>query len=139
MAAPIRVSTNKYIKEGQVDIDGQIWNVKLPGSATETRMSQLQREAKANEARVTNLEKLIDKGEATDEDIDKYEALCDKSAALTEEAQSVFLRVFNDGTESNDSVRKWMEETPNAIQFQVCEDVKKGGEAKNETAGEATV
>lgn len=139
MAAPIRASSNKYVKEGQVDIDGQIWNVKLPGSRTEMRMAQLQREAKANEARIASLEKLIDKGEATDDQIDRYEELCEKSQALTAEGQAVFLQVFSDGTKDNDSVRKWVDETPTVIQHMVFDDVKKGGDAKNVSTGEATV
>lgn len=139
MAAPIRVSTDKYTKSGQIDIDGNIWNVKLPGAGTELRMGQVQREAKACEARIKILESKIDDGKASDEEIDRYEELCAKSLALQKESMAVFLTVFNDGTKENNAVKKWLDETPTAIQFMVFEDVKKGGEAKNESRQESSV
>lgn len=138
MAEPIRVNTSKYTKSGKVEVDGMVWNVKLPGAGTELRMGQVQREAKTTEARIKNLENKLDNGTATDEEIDRFEELCNRSLRLQKESMAVFLSVFNDGTKDNASVKKWLDETPSAIQFRVFEDVKNGGEAKNEATGTET-
>lgn len=138
MAAPIKISTSKYTKSGKVEIDGMMWDVKLPGAGTELRMAQIEREVKVSEARIKNLEKRIDSGSATDDEIDRYETLCETSERLQKETYATFEKVFKDGTDDNASVKKWLAETPTIIQFLVFEDVKKGGETANEPEAEST-
>lgn len=135
MAAPIRVQTSKYTTTGEVDIDGKVWKVKLAGAGTTFRVSQIERESKAAAARIINLEKRIESGNATDEEIDRYEELGQKVADLKEETKTIFMGLFNDGTPDNAEVSKWLDETPESIQFLVFEDIKRGGTDINEPAG----
>jgi hypothetical protein len=132
MAEPIKISTSKYTKQGKVEIDGHVWTVKLPGAGTELRMSQLEREQRTCEARLKNLETIIDKGNATDLQIDQYEELSQKSAELSEQSNSIFHQTFNDGTDDNESVKAWLHDTPTAVIYLTFQDVKNGGDSTNE-------
>jgi hypothetical protein len=73
MAEPVKISTAKYANKGKVDIDGNIWDVVLPGAGTELRFSQASRACKLYGARLELYDKKIEAGTATEEDLNKYE------------------------------------------------------------------
>lgn len=110
MTELIKVSTKNYKKSGKVDIDGNIWEVKLPGAATEMKLMQAQR-------RLSILEKKVKSGEATDEDLDRYDA-------FEKVAYDTFRGMFKDKTEDNSEVNKWIDETPMGIIVLAFESIK---------------
>jgi hypothetical protein len=116
MAEAIKISTGKYTKEGKVDIDGNIWTIKLPGAGTEMKLSQAQRRLKL-------LDKKIEADTADEDDLDKY----DKFEKVIFDT---FKDMFKDGTKDNDKVKEWVEDTPIAIIVQVFEDVKKAADGR---------
>lgn len=116
MAEAIKISTGKYTKEGKVDIDGNIWTIKLPGAGTEMKLSQAQRRLKL-------LYKKIEADTADEDDLDKY----DKFEKVIFDT---FKDMFKDGTKDNDKVKEWVEDTPIAIIVQVFEDVKKAADGR---------
>lgn len=124
MAEPIKIPTGKNIKSGKVDIDGNIWDVVLPGAATELRISQMQKQASLYEARSALIEKKIDAGTATEADLDKYEEYIAKTNQSEQYFYDMMLQVFKDGTKDNKSVKKWLEETPTVYIMMAFEDVK---------------
>lgn len=126
MAEPVKISTNKYTKQGKVDIDGKIWSVKLPGAGTELKMSQAQR-------RLSVLERKVEAGEATEEDLDRYDA-------YEKTIYDVFFNMFKDDTKDNSEVKAWINETPMAIIMMAFEDIKNqanGDDDGKETTPEA--
>lgn len=116
MAEPVKISTNKYTKQGKVDIDGKIWSVKLPGAGTELKMSQAQR-------RLTVLQNKVDAGNATEEDLDRYDA-------YEKTIYDVFFNMFIDDTKDNSEVKAWINETPMAIIMMAFEDIKESANGK---------
>lgn len=120
MAEPLIINTGDYLKQGKVEVDGNIWSVKLPGAATELKVSQLKR-------RLEFLEKKIDSGTATDVDIDK----CDD---LEAKLYAALMSMFSDGSEDNSSVVKWMEETPLVVILQVSDDIKEKSSGRRDQA-----
>ena len=116
MAEAIKISTGKYTKEGKVDIDGNIWTIKLPGAGTEMKLSQAQRRLKL-------LYKKIEADTADEDDLDKY----DKFEKVIFDT---FKDMFKDGTKDDDKVKEWVEDTPIAIIVQVFEDVKKAADGR---------
>lgn len=110
MPEPIKISTSKYNKEGHVEIDGHLWSVKLPGAATELRLNQAQR-------RLTVLQKKVDAGEATEEDLDRYD---DYEKTIYD----AFRVMFKDTTEDNFEVNAWIDETPMVIIMMAFEELK---------------
>lgn len=116
MAEAIKISTGKYTKEGKVDIDGNIWTIKLPGAGTEMKLSQAKRRLKL-------LDKKIEADTADEDDLDKY----DKFEKVIFDT---FKDMFKDGTKDNDKVKEWVEDTPIAIIVQVFEDVKKAADGR---------
>jgi hypothetical protein len=116
MAEAIKISTGKYTKEGKVDIDGNIWTIKLPGAGTEMKLSQARRRLKL-------LDKKIEADTADEDDLDKY----DKFEKVIFDT---FKDMFKDGTKDNDKVKEWVEDTPIAIIVQVFEDVKKAADGR---------
>lgn len=118
MAEPIKINTSQYTREGKVDIDGNIWSIRLPGAASDLRMSQQQRRLKV-------LEKKVESGDATDEDLDR----CDR---IELELYDDLKKIFNDGTKDNASVIKWMDGTPLAVIIKVIEDIKEQADGRKE-------
>lgn len=110
MSEPVRISTDKYTKEGKVEVDGKIWSVKLPGAGTELKLSQAQRRTKV-------LDKKIESDNATEEDLDRYDQ-------YEKTIYDVFLNVFKDSTKDNSEVKEWVENTPFAIIMLAFEDIK---------------
>lgn len=121
MAEPISISTNKYKKQGKVEIDGNVWEVKLPGAGTELRLSQAQR-------RIKLLEKKVENGTATEEDLDKY----DKYEELV---YDTFKTMFRDNTKDNSQVNKWIEETPLMFIMMAFEEIKKSAQGEDSSDG----
>lgn len=119
MAEPIKINTGKYKKDGKVDIDGNVWSIKLPGAGTELKLSQAQRRLKA-------LDKKIESGTATEADLDKYDV-------LEKVMYDSFKDMLNDGTDGNEAVHKWIHETPTAIISQVFEDIKEQANGREES------
>lgn len=110
MAEPVKISTSKYNKQGQVDIDGNIWSVVLPGAGTELKMSKMKR-------RQEFLAKKIENGTVTEEELDKYDEIEDFFYTF-------FQNLFQDGTEDNKAVHEWVDNTPMAVILQAFEDIK---------------
>lgn len=104
------IDTSKYVREGKVDVDGNVWEVVLPGAGTELKISKVQR-------RLKFLDKKIEKGTETEADLDKYDE-------YEEYLLTFFKGLFKDGTEDNKSVSDWVESTPMAIIIQSFDDIK---------------
>lgn len=111
MAQPLKISTTKYIQHGKVEIDGHIWTVKMPGAGTELRYSQAQRAEKLYGSRLELLNKKIDSGTITEEELDKYEEYSAKYEENERIIYDIFKQIFQDGTKDNSEVNKWLEET----------------------------
>jgi hypothetical protein len=112
------VDTSKYKTKGKVNVDGKVWEVKLPGAGTELKMSRHKR-------RQEFLAKKIEKGIATEEDLDKYDE-------IDEFFFDFFRDMFQDGTEDNNSVHEWVDSTPMAVILQAFEDIKEQASKKEE-------
>lgn len=153
MADPIKISTSKYATTGKVDIDGKIWDVKLPGAGTELRLSQAFRACKLYGSRMQVIDRKIEKyAQAqidfddkkiteeqfdelapTDSDLDRYEEYTIKYEDSERLISSFFNQVFTDGTDDNTEVKKWVEETPTAVIQMAFEDIT--AQAKGKTNG----
>lgn len=112
MAEAIKINTGKYKKSGHVEVDGMLWEVNLPGAATEMKLMQAQR-------RLQVLDKKIEAGEATEEDLDRYDA-------YETTVYGVFRTMFKDSTKDNSEVNKWIDETPLAFIVTAFEEIKNG-------------
>lgn len=124
MAEPLKISTKKYTGGGKVDIDGNVWAVKLPGAGTELRFSQASRSCKLYLSRMELVEKKIDAGTVTDSDLDKYEDYKNKYEDNERVIYDIFSNTFDDGTEDNSSVKEWVYDTPTSIIMLAFEDVR---------------
>lgn len=124
MAEPLQINTKKYTTGGKVSIDGNIWDVKLPGAGTELRFSQASRNAKLYATRIELLDKKIDNSTITEEDLDKYEEYCKEYEKYESVIYDIFQSTYSDGTPENKNVKKWIEETPISIITLAFEDVK---------------
>lgn len=124
MPEPIKISTSKYRKEGKVDIDGNLWTVKLPGAATELKLSQAFRGVKLWAARMAKLDDRLESGKATDQELNDYEEYSKKYEANEQVIFGFFLNMFSDDTDDNTQVKQWVEETPMAIIQAAFEDIK---------------
>ena len=124
MAEPIKISTKKYTKQGKVDVDGNIWEVKLPGAATELRLSQAFRGSKLWAARMSKLDEKIDSGKISDSELDSYEEYKEKYEENERIVFEFFSDMFQDGTEDNVSVKAWIDATPTSVIQAVFEDMK---------------
>lgn len=141
MAEPLKISTSKYTKAGKVEVDGNIWSVKLPGAGTEMRFSQASRACKSSEARLGLLDKKIEAGTITESELDAYDEHAKKYEENERVIYGVFMDVFKDDTEDNSQVKKWMDETPTAIIMLAFNDVKgqaNGEKVADDTAGTPT-
>lgn len=122
-AEPVIISTDKYTKQGKVQVDGKIWSVKLPGAGTELKLNQAMR-------RIKVLDKKIETGDVTEEDLDRYDV-------YEKLMYDVFLGLFKDSTENNSEVQTWVNETPMAIIMMAFEEIKNqangGDDAKENT------
>lgn len=135
MAEPIKISTSKYTKQGKVDVDGNIWNVVLPGAGTELRFSQASRANKSAAARLELLDKKIDAGTITDQELDKYDEYSKKYEQTEKTISEVIFNIFRDGTKDNSDVKKWVNDTPLGIIILAFEDVKaQANDGNTETA-----
>lgn len=130
MAEPIKISTTKYANKGKVDIDGNIWDVVLPGAGTELRFSQASRACKLYAARLELYDKKIESGNATEEDLNRYEEYSNIFEENERVVFDIFLKSFNDSTEDNSQVRRWVEETPTVFIIMAFEEVKNAGAEK---------
>lgn len=122
MAEPTKIRTDN--KKGKVDIDGHIWSVVLPGAGTELRFSQASRACKLYMARLEIIDKKIEAGTATEEDLDKYEDYSKKYEENEKLVLDIFTNTFRDGTEDNSEVKKWVEDTPSVFIMKAFEDVR---------------
>ena len=113
----ITVDTKKYIGVKRIVIDGNDWEVKLPGAGKELAMNQIKR-------RTDFLDKKISSGDYTEEDLDNYDK-------YEKQMYDMFEDMFSDGKD-NSSVREWVENTPFALIMQVFEDIKEQSQSKNE-------
>lgn len=132
MSEPIKISTQKYIKNGQVEIDGHKWTVKLPGAGTELRYSQANRAIKLCEARLSLIDKKIDKGTVTEAELDQYEEYSDKFEENERVVYGIFKSVFQDGTKDNTEVNKWLEETSLSLIILAFEEINTNADKINE-------
>lgn len=116
---PKIIDTTKYTRQGKVLVDGKEWTVVLPGAGKELEFSKMQR-------RVNLLEKKIQSGEATEQDLDRMDAFEDKMLDF-------FKSLFRDSTEDNSEVDQWVNDTPMAVIIASFEDIKRGAEEKDGT------
>ncbi len=105
------IKTADYIKTFKIIVDGKEWTVKRFGAGYELSLSQATRRLKL-------LGKKIENDTAIDEDYDQYDK-------LEQKVTSIFSDIFNDGTENNTSVKKWVEETPSDVLMKIFQDVTK--------------
>ena len=105
-----KIDTGKFTKEGKVEVDGKIWSVVLPGAGTELKMGKMKR-------RQEFLAKKAENGTATEEDLDRLDAIED-------EFFQFFKNIFKDDTKDNSEVSDWVENTPTAIIMQAIEDIR---------------
>lgn len=124
MPEPIKISTSKYVTKGKVSIDGNIWDLKLPGAATEMRLSQAFRESKSYAARLKMLEGKIDKGQATMDELDMFDEYSKKMDDNEKSVIEFFIGIFNDGTPDNSEVRAWVNAHPMDVIQKAFDDVK---------------
>ena len=106
----ININTSQYLGETRVIVDGQDWEIKLPGAGTELRLSQAQR-------RIKLLDKKIENDTAIEADYDLYDKLENQSI-------SIFTNMFKDGSEDNAAVKEWVESTPLAVIMASFEEIK---------------
>jgi hypothetical protein len=112
----IKITTSDYLKDKHVLVDGNDWTIKLPGAGTELRMSQSQRRMKL-------LDRKIENGSATDDDLDLYDK-------LENESMDMFYQMFNDGSETNKSVKEWIISTPLSVIMAAFKEIKRQSEDK---------
>lgn len=140
MAQPLMINSSKYNKQGQVQVDGHLWTVVLPGAGTELRLSQAFRNSKLFGTRIELLDKKIEAGTITEEDLDRYEEYCKEFEKNEKVVYDFFKTMFKDETEDNSEVRDWVENTPSAIMMMAFEDIKEQAnseqEAKEESPGD---
>ena len=105
-----KVDTSKYITDGKVEVDGKIWSVVLPGAGTELKMAKHKR-------RSDFLAKKIEKGDATEQDLDRMDAIEDEFFGF-------FKDIFKDSTDDNSEVSAWVDKTPTAIIMKAIEDIR---------------
>ncbi len=115
------IDTSKYIKVKKILIDGKEWDIRATGAGEELALSQGQR-------RLKFIEKLIDSGNATREDIDKADQ-------LEQQMLTIFKGLFKDSTKDNSEVNKWIESTPLSMIYTVLEEIKKQSEENDEATG----
>lgn len=137
MAEPIKISTSKYVKQGKVEVDGNVWELKIPGAGTELRFSQASRMVKLYGARLSNLDSkfetlLKDNKNISDEDLDNYEQYEAKYRENERIVYETLQGMLRDNTKDNNSVKKWLDETPMVIIMQVFEDLNNQADKVNE-------
>jgi hypothetical protein len=113
-----KIDTTKYTTEGKVEVDGNVWTVKLPGAGTELQLSK-------NKRRQDFIGKKIEKGTATEEDLDRFDE-------IEQFFYDFFRNLFQDGTESNSAVHEWVDSTPMAVILQAFEDIKEQANKKED-------
>lgn len=97
----IQIKTNELNKVYKIEVDGEAWEMRSPGAGDELRLGQAQR-------RITQIDKKIKDGTATDADYDLYDQ-------LERTMYDVFTNMFKDSTEDNSHVKEWIKNTPMAI------------------------
>lgn len=130
MAEPIKINTSKYITQGKVDVDGNIWNVVLPGAGTELRFSQASRACKSSAARIGLIDKKIDAGTVTEAELNTYDEHSKRYEDNEAIIYGVFQSTFRDGTKDNSEVTAWINDTPTALIMLAFEDVKNQANSK---------
>lgn len=119
---PIPIKTSKYVKTLKVDIDGNIWDMRSIGGADQMAIGQAER-------RVNFLQSKIDKGEATEADLDLYDQLEVKVV-------SIVSKLFSDGSDRNSQVKEWLAGIPLSTVFKIIEDIVEQSEKNDEKAPE---
>lgn len=125
MANAISVNTGKYKQDKSIKIDGHVWKIVAPGAKTELMISQSSRLAKLYALKIDTIDKKIEAGTYTDNDVVEYEKACDDLSKHEKEIMSVFEKTFKDNTPDNSEVKAWIDETPTAIISSVFEEFKK--------------
>lgn len=106
------IKTIDYNKkpERKVLVDGDVWTMRVLGAGTELKLSQAQRRQK-------QLKSKIESGQATDKDYDKYDEI--ESMMVT-----IFDTLFNDGTEDNKHIKKFIQDTPSEVMMNILVDIQ---------------
>jgi len=134
MSEPLKINTKKFQTGGKVEVDGKVWDVKLKGAGSELRYSQAQRQVKLYAARLANLDKKIDAGQVTDDELDQYQEYSniyeDNERIVYQELETM----FRDSTDDNSEVKQWLNETPIFAVIMAFEEVNNGVEQANETS-----
>lgn len=123
MAETLKLSSDKQRRSGKVEIDGHIWSVSMPGANSELRFSQLARDAKRLNSRMAMLDKKIEDGSITSDELDQYDATSKEAVLVESEILGFYSTFFKDNTADNSEVKKWVSDTPlNAI-IKVFEEI----------------
>jgi len=138
MSEVLKISTSKYTKKGKVEVDGNLWEVVLPGAGTELRFSQASRACRLYGARIEMLDNKIDSKTISETELDNYEVYSQKYEENERMIYDVFLNTFKDDTKDNESVKKWVNDTPTAIIMQAFEDVKNQSAPQDDGTEEKT-
>jgi hypothetical protein len=142
MTEALKISTSKYIKQGKVDVDGNIWDVIIPGAGTELRFSQASRLCRLYAARISNLEKVFDAVDADDsksmseEDLSRYEEYIENYRQNEQIIYEILQNTFKDGTDGNKTVKQWINDTPMVVITKAFEDLKAQTSKANESTDE---
>lgn len=137
MSEPLKISTSKYTSQGKVDVDGKVWSVTLPGVGSELRLSQAFRNSKLYGARISNIDKKIDAGKVTEEELDKYEEFSKLYEQTERTILEIFTNIFRDDTEDNSEVKNWVQNTPTVIIQMAFESIKDQANGTPEAEKEA--
>lgn len=116
------IKTTDYAKPKPVLIDGMDWTIRMPGAGDEMALGQIQR-------RQEFLQKKIEAGTATEQDLDLYDS-------LEERAFNMFAKVFSDGSKDNASVNEWIKATPMAVIYKVLEEIKEQATSSEQKASQ---
>lgn len=105
------IINNKSVRK-MVNVDGNQWEYIEPGVGTSSRLSQHFKRIKLYSTRVELLDKKIDSGTITIEELDDYESYLDKVKEHEDGIFHILTEVYRDGTKDNKGVREWFERTP---------------------------
>ena len=116
----LEISTTQYNKTRKVLIDGIEMEFRAPGAGSELAFSQKQR-------RLTHLQKKLDAGTITDEELDKMDAL--EGAVM-----SFFSNIIVGTGENEKKVTQWLQDTPMGVIQYTFEEIQRQVETTDKSA-----
>jgi hypothetical protein len=136
MAEVARIPSNNDTKQRTITVEGKVWSVVLPGAGTEMRFSQASRACKLAGARIALLDKKIDNGTITEEELDKYEEYSKNYEENEKLLIGIFMNVFKDGSKNNSHVADWMDRTPSSEMMEKFTEISSKNKAEESVDGQ---